>query len=230
MSDSSRNTTGKLPGQQSDPPDERRQSPRFKLRDVRVRMSWNEGPEHVACAGAVINISGGGAAVLAEREPPLGSPVRLEFEHRLAAIAPLEARTLAVCADPSGKPLVRLQFSQWVSIEPILEHHHDRRMWQRFPVRGSRAKLTWFEDDSAKTAEGTLQNISGGGAAIIIDAIAPANSPIWFELENDGKPLEPVESRLVVRSLDPSGATITRIRFVGACPILLFELAIHGSL
>ena len=34
--------------------------------------------------------------------------------------------------------------------------------------------------------------------------------------------------RLVVRSLDPSGVTITRIKFIDACPILLFELAIHG--
>ena len=228
MSDSNRSTVHEETGQQSEPPDERRQSTRFKLRDARVIMSWNEGSENVACTGEVLNISGGGAAVLAERAPPVGKSVRLELEHRLAAIEPLEARSLAVSDGPAGKPLVRLQFTHWVSLEAILEHHQDRRVWQRFPVRETRAKLTWFEDGPAKTVQGTLLNISGGGAAVIVDVIAPADSPIWFELENDGKAPEPVESRLVVRSLDPSGVTITRIKFIDACPILLFELAIHG--
>jgi PilZ domain len=230
MSDSNRNLIRGETGGQSDPRDDRRRSTRFKLRDARVMMSWNESSEDIACAGDVLNISGGGAAVLAERAPPVGQSVRLELEHRLTAFDPLEARSLEVSENPSGKLLVRLQFTHWVSLEAILEHHHDRRIWQRFPVRESRAKLTWLEDGLAKTALATLLNISGGGAAIIVDAIAPADTPIWFDLESDGRAPEPVESRLVVRSLDPSGVTITRIKFIDVCPILLFELAIHGSM
>ena len=132
--------------------------------------------------------------MLAQRLPLVGNSVRLEFQHRLAAIQPLQGRTLAVSEGPAGKPLVRLQFANWVSLETILEHHHDRRVWQRFPVSETRAKLTWFDDGPANTVPGTLLNISGGGAAVIVDVIVPADSPIWFELENDGKAPEPVDA------------------------------------
>jgi hypothetical protein len=125
--------------------------------------------------------------------------------------------------------LVRLQFTHWISLEGILEHHHERRLWQRFPVRESRAKLTWLENGSEKTIRGELLNISGGGAAIIVDVISPSDKPIWFELESDGRDLGVVESRLVVISLDLSGLKIARIKFIDPCPMLLFELAIHGS-
>ena len=229
MSDSNRSTVLEATEYQGDSPDERRQSPRFKLRDARVMMSWTDASEEIACPADVLNISGGGAAVLADRAPSVGSCVRLELQHRLAAIEPLEARSLAVSQHASGKSLVRLQFTHWVSLDAILEHHHDRRTWQRFPARKTRASLTWLEKGLAKTCWGTLVNISGGGAAIIVDMITPANSPIWLELENDASTAESVEARLVVRSLDPSGVTITRIRFVDACPIVLFESAIYGS-
>ena len=76
---------------------------------------------------------------------------------------------------------------------------------------------------------GELLNISGGGAAIVVDVIAPTDKPIWFELETDTRVLDPVESRLVVISHDPSGSKITRIKFIDACPMVLFESAIHGS-
>jgi hypothetical protein len=214
---------------QNAPPDERRQSTRYKLRDAHAIMSWDEGADHVACEGEVVNISGGGAALLTERAPPVGIPIQLELVRRPAGREPLEARSLATSVDPSGRHLVRLQFTHWVSLDTILEHHHERRLWERFPVRETRAKLTWIEDRSERTVRGELLNISGGGAAIIVDVISPADQPIWFELETDDRVLDPVESRLVVTSLDPSGSKIARIKFIDACPMLLFELAIHGS-
>lgn len=91
------------------------------------------------------------------------------------------------------------------------------------------AKLTWIEDGSEKSIRGELSNISGGGAAIIVDAIFPADETIWFELETDGQALDPIESRVVVTSIDPSGSKIARIKFIDPCPMLVFELAIHGS-
>ena len=228
MSDSNRRAVRDETQKPIVPPAERRQSTRYRLRDARVVMSWSEGSEQVASDGEVLNISGGGVAVLAERAPSEGLPVRLQLERRLAAIEPLEARALAVSADPSGKQLVRLQFTHWVSLDAILEHHHERRLWQRFSVRATRAKLTWFDDGSEQTARGALLNISGGGAAIIVDGKAPADATIWFELESDGLAQDSVESRVVTTSLDPSGVKITRIRFVDSCPIHLFEMAIHG--
>ncbi len=216
---------------QNVPPDERRQSTRYKLRDAHAILSWDEGADHVACEGEVVNISGGGAALLTERAPPAGIPIQLELVRRPAAREPLEARSLATSVDPSGRHLVRLQFTHWVSLDAILERHHERRLWQRFPVRETRLRrLTWIEDGSEKSIRGDLSNISGGGAAIIVDVILPAEEPIWFELETDGRVLDPVESpHLVVTSLDPSGSKIARIKFIDACPMLLFELAIHGS-
>jgi hypothetical protein len=228
MSDSNRTAVRDDTKNQIVPPAERRQSTRYRLRDARVVMSWSDGSEQVASEGEVLNISGGGAAVLADRAPSEGLTVRLQLERKLAAMEPLEAKALAVAADPSGKRLVRLQFTHWVSLDAILEHHHERRLWQRFPVRESRAKLTWFVNGSEQTARGTLLNISGGGAAIIVAGTVPADAPIWFELESDGLAQDSVESRVVATSFDPSGVKITRIQFVDSCPIHLFEMAIHG--
>jgi hypothetical protein len=229
MSDLIRRNVSDQITRQGLPADERRQSTRYKLRDARVVMSWTLDSENIACDGEVLNISGGGAAVLALKAPPPGSSVRLQLKRRPTAIEPLEACSLAVSPDPSGRKLARLQFTHWVDLDAILEHHHERRLWQRFPVCETRANLTWFENGLAKTTPGTLLNISGGGAAVIVDVIAPSGVPIWFELDGDGRPREPVESRLVVTSLDPSGVKIARIRFTDPCPITLFERALHGS-
>ncbi len=110
----------------------------------------------------------------------------------------------------------------------ILEQHHERRLWQRFPVE-KLARAAWIIGVGEKTVRGELLNISGGGAAIIVDVISSAEEPVWFELETGGRALDPVESRLVVTSLDLSGLTIARIKFIDPCPMMLFELAIHGS-
>ena len=117
------------------PPDERRQSPRYKLRDARAIMRWDEGPEQVACEVEVLNISGTGIAVVGQRAPPVGVFVRFHLEITPTAPETLEARSLATAVDPSGRQLARLQFTHWVSLDVILKHHQDRRLWQRFPVR-----------------------------------------------------------------------------------------------
>jgi hypothetical protein len=211
------------------PPKERRRSPRFQLRDARAIARWDEGLEHFTCDVEVLNISGGGAAVLALRAPPVGASVRLELKCGAAASETLEARSLEVSGHPGGRQLVRLQFSHWIELDAILERHQERRLWQRFAVRETRAKLTWLHDGSMRTLPGKLLNISGGGAAIIVDSILPVDQTVWFELEADGKELDSIASRVVVNSLDPSGTTTARIKFMDPCPMLLFDLAIHGS-
>jgi hypothetical protein len=75
---------------------ERRHSPRFTLRDARAIARWDEGSEHITCEVEVLNISGGGAAVLARRAPPVGASVRLELNCRPAALKTVEARSLAI--------------------------------------------------------------------------------------------------------------------------------------
>lgn len=214
---------------QSVPPEERRQSTRYKLKDAQAIMSWDEGAEQVSSVGEVVNISGGGVALLAERAPAPGISVWLQLTRSPAAMERLEARLLELSVEPSGRHLVRLRFTHWVSLDAILELHHERRLWQRFPVRETRAKLTWFEDRSERSSRGELMNLGGGGAAIIVDVNLPVDACIWFELESDARTQHSVESRLVVISLDPCGSKIARIKFIDPCPIDLFELAIHGS-
>ena len=150
MSDSSGGPVRAAITRQNAPPDERRQSPRFRLRDARAVMSWVDGSESVTCEAEVLNISGGGAAELVERVPPAGVSLQVQLGSSPAVIEPLKARSLACSADPSGRQLVRLQFAHWISLDAILEQHHERRLWQRFPVRETRAKLTWLENGRRK--------------------------------------------------------------------------------
>ena len=64
---------------QNEPPEDQRRSPRIRLKDTQVIVSWDEGSEHVTCDGEVLDISGGGAGLLVERAPPAGVFVRLQF-------------------------------------------------------------------------------------------------------------------------------------------------------
>jgi len=178
----------------------------------------------------VINISGGGAAVLADRSPTAEHNVWLRLESTSAETEPWEARVVATSVDSSGKHLVRLQFRSWVVLDAILERHQERRLWQRYPVRETRATLRWDDHGVPGMVRGELLNISGGGAAVIVDTEPPGNLPLWFELESAAISIVPIESMLVVISLDPSGTKVARLRFLDSCPMELFELAVHGLL
>jgi hypothetical protein len=178
----------------------------------------------------VTNISGGGAAILAERVPAPGWEVWLRLESTIGAGEPFPARAIATSTDPSGKQLIRVRFRSWIPLDGLLEQSEERRFWQRYPARESRALLSWIEEARERTVPGDLLNISGGGAAVASDVEPPAESPIWFGLEAQTPAIDPVESRLVVISLDASGAKIIRLRFVEPCPMALFELAVQGAM
>jgi hypothetical protein len=208
---------------------ERRQSPRHPLRDVHGTLSWGEGAERVTCAMQVVNISGGGVAALADQVPPADHPVWIRLETG-AAFEPLEARLVATSADPSGKHMIRMRFTLWTSIGSILDQFEEHREWERYPAREKRAMLTWSDPDGERLVRGELLNISGGGAAVITDAMLPDSQPVWLTLGDESARVTPVESRLVTISLDASGLQIARLKFVEACPMDLFKLAVHGSL
>jgi hypothetical protein len=211
---------------------ERRQSPRYRLRDVRGCLSWQALDGEVAGEVTVLNISGGGAAVLAEEAPAAGQTVRLRLQCESARIEPIEAIALAASADDSGKTVVRLRFAHWVPLDAILEKHQERRMWERYPARESRATLTWLDGSTERTIPGELLNISGGGAAFVSEEQPPPGVSIWLQLEASIRqpyPIDPVESQLVTTSADPSGLKIAHLQFVGPCPMELFELAVSGG-
>jgi len=228
MGDQTQKAAGSFTDQKNAAPHERRKAPRYTLRDARGRLSWGEGTERPACDVTVINISGGGAAVLAERSPNAEHPVWLRLESASTETEPWEARVVATSIDPSGKHLVRLQFTSWVALDAILEQHQERRLWQRYPVRATHATLRWDDQGVQATIRGELLNIGGGGAAVIVEIEPPGNLPLWFELESAAISIVPIESRLVVLSLDPSGTKVARLRFVDSCPMELFELAVQG--
>jgi hypothetical protein len=229
MGDGYRKAVGSSTNPWNSPPRERREWIRHTLRDPRGTLSWDEETERVTCKVTVVNISGGGAAALAERAPTHGQTLWLRLEADSSTTAPLEARLVETSAGPSGKQLVRLRFTSWVCLDRMLEQNEERRLWQRYPARETRATLTWIHDEHERTVRGELLNISGGGAAVVIDAEPPADKPISFGLESKGPTIAPVESRVVVISLDASGLKIARLRFVDSCPMALFELAVHGS-
>lgn len=210
---------------------ERRKSTRYALRDARGSMSWQGQDGDIASEVSVLNISGGGAAVLADKAPEAGRALLLSL-HGDSRMEPIAAVAQASSLDASGKYFVRLRFTQWVALDSILEKHRERRMWARYPARESRASLIWGEGIAERTTHGDLLNISGGGAAFVADLLPPPGTSIRFRLHasvRQDDPIDPVESRLVATSVDPSGSTIAHIQFIAPCAMDLFELAVNGS-
>jgi hypothetical protein len=213
----------------ADPPREQRQWIRHNPGEMRCTLTWDEGADHHTCRGVVMNLHGQGAAVLADRAPAVGQVIWVQLESGSEASKPLEARSVGTSVDPAGKRLINLRFTTWISLEVLFgRQQQERRLWQRYPARESRAVLTWLESDREKTIQAELLNISGGGAAFKATVEPPFDRPIWFGLEAMAAGIDPVEAQLVGISLDPSGSKIVRFRFVAPCPIELFELAVHG--
>ena len=232
MSDGNTGLAG-LPGaRQRSPFEERRKSARFLLRDVRGNLSWKGEAGDVACEVNVMNISGGGAAVLADAELQPGQVLILRLSGDSAKMEPVEAVAQSSSLDESGRYVVRLRFTQWVSLDAILERARERRLWERYPARESRATLSWLEGTTEKTIHGDLLNISGGGAAFVTEILPPPGTPIWLQLDASVRQvdrIDPVESQLVTTSVDPSGMKVAHIQFVNPCPMALFELAVNGG-
>jgi hypothetical protein len=177
----------------------------------------------------MVDIGGGGAAVLADRGSIAGQPVWMRLDSGAAGPDPLEARVVATSDDLSGKLVVRTRFTSSVALDRVLERHEKLQLWQRYVARETRARLAWRDQGLEHAAAGQLLNISGGGAAVIIDAVLPEQEPIRLALAVESATITPVESRLVAISIDTSGLRIARLEFVTPCPMDLFELAVHGA-
>jgi PilZ domain len=208
---------------------ERRQIPRHRLRDAPATLEWCANGEQISCVVTMLDISGVGAAVLADRSPELSQTVWIRLESSAAGNDRLQTRVVATSAEASGKHIVRLHFTSWLPIGEVLELHEEHRLWQRYPARETRATLLWLDRTVEQALPGKLINISGGGAAVMTDAPLPEQEPIWLTLAAGSDPTTPAECRLVAISIDASGSRIARLRFVGACPMDLFELALHGG-
>jgi PilZ domain len=195
-------------------------------------MTWTGETGETSCEGSVLNISGGGAAVRGEKLPQVGQTVRLLLCSDSVSVEPVEAQARAISLDAAEKPVVHLRFVQWMPLDALLKDHGERRMWARYPARESRGTLSWLVGSNEKTIPGELLNISGGGAAFVADVQPPPGVPLWLQLDVSARQvdrIDPVESRLVTVSDDPSGMKITHLQFVEPCPMRLFELVVSGS-
>ncbi len=65
--------------QRPNPAEERRRSLRYLLRDAPGMLDWCEGAEQITCGMKIIDISGWGAAILADRRPTVNQPVRIRL-------------------------------------------------------------------------------------------------------------------------------------------------------
>jgi hypothetical protein len=210
---------------------ERRKSQRFLLREIRGTLGWHGDDGEHSCEVAVLNISGGGAAVMGTSGPTVGQAVRLQLPDRSATADPVEA-TVVATSTASGGSVLHLRFARWMPLDWLMDRSRERRLWERYPAVESRGTLTWFEESKERVEHGELLNISGGGAAFASEHFPPPHVPIWLRLDASDRlseRIEPVESRLVGTSLDPSGLRIAHLQFVEPCPMALFDLAVNGA-
>ncbi len=73
-------------------------------------LAWYDQEIERTIPAELLNIGGGGAAVITEVEPPADQPLWLGLESKDLAIVPTEARLVVISADPSGLQVVRLRF------------------------------------------------------------------------------------------------------------------------
>jgi hypothetical protein len=83
---------------------------RYPARETRARLLWLDQQGEQAYPGRLLNISGGGAAVITEAAFPAEGAVWLMLATESAQTTPVEARLVAVSIDPSGVRVARLRF------------------------------------------------------------------------------------------------------------------------
>jgi hypothetical protein len=195
-------------------------------------MTWRGDAGEVAREVVVLDVSGGGAALLAEDAPPTGQSLRLSLHCDSAAIGPIDGRVVQTRSDPSGRRVVHVQFARWTPLEWLVEKHRDRRHCGRHPAREALGELSWLEGPTERTIRGALLNISAGGAAFVSDQVPPAGARIFLRLiadARDGSRPPAIESLLVQVSLGASAMRVAHIKFIDPCPMSLFEMAVDGS-
>ena len=77
--------------------------------------------------------------------------------------------------------------------------------------------VAWWTNDEFGAVGGTLENISKGGAKIVLNARPPKNKPIWIYKEIDQN-LTCVRAKIVGVLPAPHGSFAARFRFEVPCP------------
>jgi hypothetical protein len=89
---------------------ERRLWQRYPAREKSARLTWIHGNQEKAVPCELLNISGGGAAVISTVEPPSEKPIWFSLQNQPLEIDPVESLVQGTSLDPSGSKIVRLRF------------------------------------------------------------------------------------------------------------------------
>jgi hypothetical protein len=104
----------------------------------------------------------------------------------------------------------------------------ERRQSPRFRAAGQRAWLGWWTCPGGFNPRAThLDNISQGGAKLVMVAPPPAGQIVWLCV-GVPDPTECVQAKVLEVTLTPEGDSVIRIAFGTPCPQNLYQMAIHG--
>jgi hypothetical protein len=104
----------------------------------------------------------------------------------------------------------------------------DRRLSPRFRAVEQRAWLGWWTSSRAfATIAARLDDISQGGAKLVITDPPPVEQIVWLCLGIPG-PTECVQAKVLAVLPTPRGDAVIRLAFGAPCPLNLYQLAIYG--
>jgi len=209
-------------------PSERREWVRIVPQNVNVSLSWQGEESRVSYFAELNDISGGGAAILIDVEPPARQPLWLKLNSHEHHMEPIEAVLVGFSRHDSGKILARLKFNSPLASLGSDPLPRERRSQVRFPAREKRALVYWHDRGREWFASAEIVNISGGGAAIQTWEDLPQDRPIQLRLRNEHVQTGQVEARALGTYSDSLKAHITRLEFTEPCPVNLYDLAVFG--
>lgn len=104
----------------------------------------------------------------------------------------------------------------------------DRRKEPRYAAEVQDARIGWWRNQEFVTSEATLQDISSGGAALVVDPDLQAAPEMWFCVASGGGAVW-VPGRVAALSSTDEGIQRVCLEFSHACPYDVFKVAAWGS-
>ena len=69
----------------------------------------------------MLNVSGGGVALLTEDAPPTGQALRLTLHSQAARMESIDAQVVGSSVDPGGQRILHVRFIRWIPLDSLLE-------------------------------------------------------------------------------------------------------------
>ena len=131
---------------------------------------------------------------------------------------------------PAGPPAevpVTPEHPSWLERlrKAILADQKDLRSSKRHRAIQREIWVGWWTDDEFGAINGSLENISRGGALILLNARPPKKQPIWIYKEIQ-EAMTCVRAEIVGVFPAPQGSYAARFRFEAPCPADLEKSAI----